>query len=153
MLPSQRLGDIKLTLPPVGTPVGSYIPATRTGRWVYTSGQVPIRDGKVLYTGKVPTDVTLQAAAEAAGIAAVNGLAAIAQLVGGIDYIERIVRVCVYVNSAPGFTDQPKVANGASDLLVKVFGDAGRHARSAVGVCELPLNAAVEVEIVAEVKG
>ncbi len=153
MLPSQRLGDMKLTLPPVGTPVGSYIPATRTGRWVYTSGQVPIRDGKVLYTGKVPTDVTLQAAAEAAGIAAVNGLAAIAQLVGGIDYIERIVRVCVYVNSAPGFTDQPKVANGASDLLVKVFGDAGRHARSAVGVCELPLNAAVEVEIVAEVKG
>lgn len=150
MRPSQRLAEMKLTLPPVGTPVGSYIPAVRSGRLVYTSGQIPIREGKVLRAGKVPADVTLKAAVDGAGIAAVNGLAAIAQLVGGIDNILRIVRVCVFVNSAPGFTEQPKVANGASDLLVQIFGDAGRHARSAVGVAELPLNAAVEVELVVE---
>ena len=150
MRPSQRLAELNLSLPPVGTPVGSYIPAVRTGRLVYTSGQIPIREGKVLCAGKVPADVTLKAAVDGAGIAAVNGLAAIAQLVGGIDNILRIVRVCVFVNSAPGFTEQPKVANGASDLLVQIFGDAGRHARSAVGVAELPLNAAVEVELVVE---
>lgn len=151
MLPSQRLAEMKLILPPVSTPVASYTPAVRAGRLVYTSGQIPMRDGKVLHAGKVPSDVSMAAATDAAGIATLNGLAAIAHLVGGIDKIERIVRVCVYVNSAPGFTEQPKVANGASDLLIKIFGDAGRHARSAVGVAELPLNATVEVELIAEV--
>jgi enamine deaminase RidA (YjgF/YER057c/UK114 family) len=142
---------MKLSLPPVSTPVGSYIPAVRSGRLVYTSGQVPIREGKVLCAGKVPKDVTLEAAAEGAGIAAMNGVAALAQVMGGVDKIGRIIRVCVYVNSSPGFTEQPKVANGASDLLARIFGDAGRHVRAAVGAAELPLNAAVEVEIVAEV--
>jgi enamine deaminase RidA (YjgF/YER057c/UK114 family) len=151
VLPSQRLAELNSTLPPVPKPVASYTPAVRAGRLAYTSGQLSMREGKLLHAGKVPSDVTIQAAADAAGIAALNAVAAIAQVAGGIDNIERIVRVCVYVNSAAGFTEQPKVANGASDLLIKIFGDAGRHARSAVGASELPLNAAVEVELIAEI--
>ena len=151
MNPTKRLAELNLTLPPVPKPVASYTPAVRSGRHVYTSGQVPIREGKILYVGKVPKDLSLEDAMKACEMSTLNGLAAIDQLIGGIDRIARIVRVCVYVSSAPGFTEQPKVANGASDLLVKIFGDAGRHARSAVGVCELPLNAAVEVELLAEV--
>jgi len=151
MNPSQRMAELKLTLPPSAAPIGSYLPAVRTGRLVHTSGQLPSREGIVTCAGKVPTDVSVEAAAEGAGLAALNGLAAISNLVGGIDRIERVVRVGVYVNSGPGFTDQPKVANGASDLLVQIFGDGGRHARAAVGVAELPRNAAVEVELVVEV--
>ncbi len=151
MTPSQRLVELNLTLPPVAKPVASYTPAVRSGELVFTSGQVPIRDGKILYAGKVPKDLPIEDAMKACEVAAMNGLAAIDQLIGGIDRIVRIVRVCVYVNSSPGFTEQPKVANGASDLLVKIFGEAGRHARSAVGAAELPLNAAVEVELMVEV--
>jgi len=150
MNPTKRLAELNLTLPPVPKPVASYTPAVRSGRLVYTSGQVPIREGKILYAGKVPKDLSIEDAMKACEMSTMNGLAAIDQLVGGIDRIARVVRVCVYVNSAPGFTEQPKVANGASDLLVKIFGDAGRHARSAVGVTELPLNAAVEVELLVE---
>lgn len=150
MNPTKRLAELNLTLPSVQKPVASYTPAVRTGKLVYTSGQVPIREGKILHAGKVPKDVSLEDAMKACEISTMNGLAALDQLLGGIDNIERVIRVCVYVNSAPGFTDQPKVANGASDLLVKIFGDAGRHARSAVGVSELPLNAAVEVELLVE---
>jgi enamine deaminase RidA (YjgF/YER057c/UK114 family) len=108
-----------------------------------------MRDGRLTCTGRVGADVTLEDAAMAAELAALNAVAAAASAAGGIDHIERIVRVCVFVNSAAGFTDQPKVANGASDLLGKIFGDAGKHVRSAVGVAELPLNAAVELELVA----
>lgn len=151
MNPTKRLAELNLTLPPVSKPVASYIPAVRSGELVYTSGQIPIREGKVLYAGKVPTDVPLADAVKACEVSAMNGLAAIAGLIGGLDRIVRIVRVCVYVNSAAGFTEQPKVANGVSELLVEIFGDMGRHARSAVGVTELPLNAAVEVELLAEV--
>ncbi len=150
MTPSERLAELNLTLPAVAAPVGSYVPAIRSGRLVFTSGQLPFRGGKVVYTGKVPKDVSVEDAADGAAIAVLNGVAAVAQAVGGLDAINRVVRVSVFVNSSPGFTDQPKVANGASDLLVKVFGDAGRHARSAVGVAELPLNAAVEVELTVE---
>jgi enamine deaminase RidA (YjgF/YER057c/UK114 family) len=153
MNPTKRLVELGLTLPAVQKPVASYTPAVRTGRHVYTSGQVPIREGKVLYAGKVPKDVSIEDAMKACEISTLNGLAAIDQLIGGLDQIERVIRVCVYVNSAPGFTEQPKVANGTSDLLVKIFGDMGRHARSAVGVAELPLNAAVEVELMVEVAG
>jgi len=150
MKPSERLTELKLKLPTVAAPVGSYVPAIRTGRLVMTSGQLPFRDGKIVYAGKVPGEVTIENASDGAGIAILNALAAAAQAAGGIDHITRVIRVCAYVNSSPGFTQQPKVANGASDLLVKVFGDAGRHARSAVGAAELPLNAAVELELVVE---
>ena len=153
MTNAEKLQSLGLTLPPVATPVGSYVPALRCGNQVVTSGQLPTREGKLLFTGKVPTDVTTENAQEAARVAVLNGLAAIAGVAGGIDAIEQIIRLCVYVNSAPGFTEQPQVANGASDLLAEVFGDRGRHARSAVGVAGLPLNACVELEILAEVKG
>lgn len=150
MKPSQRLSELGLTIPPAAAPIGSYVPANRSGRLIYTSGQLPSREGKVLFTGKVPGDVTVQQAAEASGIAMLNAVAAAAHLAGGIDAIERVVRVCVFVNSSAGFFEQPTVANGASDLLVKIFGEAGRHARSAVGVSELPRNAVVEVELLVE---
>ncbi len=151
MKPSKRLEELGLTLPSVAAPIGSYVPAIRVGNLAYTSGQVPFRDGKLIRAGKVPSDLSLADAADGARISALNAIAAIAGVVGGIDQIARIVRVCVYVNSSPGFTDQPKVANGASDLLFQIFGEAGRHARSAVGVSELPINAAVEVEVMAEI--
>ena len=151
MIPSKRLAELGLKLPNVAAPVANYVPAVRSGQYAFTSGQIPFRDGKLVWAGKVHAEVSLANAADGAAIAALNGLAAIAQLVGGLDNIVRIVRVCVYVASSPGFTEQPKVANGASDLLVKIFGDAGRHARSAVGAAELPLNAAVEVELMVEV--
>ena len=151
MIPSKRLAELGLRLPNVAAPVANYVPAVRTGQYAFTSGQIPFRDGKVVWAGKVPNEVSLANAADGAAIAALNGLAAIAQLVGGLDNIIKVVRVCVYVASSPGFTEQPKVANGASDLLVEIFGDAGRHARSAVGAAELPLNAAVEVELMVEV--
>lgn len=150
MKPSERMTELNLSLPDVATPVGSYVPAIRSDRYVLTSGQLPIRDGELVYTGTVPQDVSVEAAADGAAIAALNALASAAQVAGGLDSISRVLRVCVYVNSSPGFTDQPKVANGASDLLAKIFGDVGRHARSAVGVAELPLNAALELELVVE---
>ncbi len=150
MKPSERLAQLGLTLPRIAAPVGSYLPALRSGQYVQTSGQLPFRDGKVVYTGKVPGDVAVEAAADGAGIAALNGLSAAADAAGGVDQIARVIRVGVFVNSSAGFTAQPQVANGASDLLVKIFGDAGRHARAAVGVAELPLNAAVEVELLFE---
>lgn len=150
MKPSKRLAELGITLPAVPAPIGSYVPAVRVGRFAYTSGQVPLRDGKIIRAGKVPGDVALADAAEGSRISALNAVAALASVAGGVDNIARIVRVCVYVNSSPGFTEQPKVANGASDLLFQIFGEAGRHARAAVGVSELPVNAVVEVEVMAE---
>jgi len=150
MKPSERLAELKLTLPQSAKPIGSYVPANRSGRWILTSGQLPFREGKLVYSGKVPGDVPLADAADGARIAMLNCLAAAAHVAGGIDAIQRVVRVCVFVNSGPGFFEQPKVANGASDLLVQIFGDAGRHARSAIGVAELPMNSAVEVELIVE---
>ena len=151
MTPSQRLKELNLTLPPVTRPVGSYVPAIRSGGHVFVSGQIPMQDGQMKCTGKVGRDVTLEQAAAAARLCALNGLANAAEAAGGVDRLTRVVRLGVFVNSAPGFADQPKVANGASDLMVQVFGDAGRHARAAVGAAELPLNAAVEVEMLFEV--
>ncbi len=151
MKPSERLAELNLTLPAVAAPVGSYIPAQRTGLHVYTSGQLPFRGGELLHKGKVTADVSIEEAAEGAGIAVLNAVAAAATVAGGIDAIARVVRVGVFVASSPGFTDQPKVANGASDLLAKIFGDEGRHARAAVGVAELPLGSSVEVELMVEV--
>jgi enamine deaminase RidA (YjgF/YER057c/UK114 family) len=148
----EKLQALGLKLPSVAAPVGSYLPALRVANRVLTSGQLPMQDGKLLHPGKVPADVSVEDAAAAARVAVLNGLAAIAGAAGGLDAVERIVRLCVYVNSAPGFTAQPKVANGASDLLVEIFGERGKHVRSAVGVAELPLNACVELEIAAQVK-
>lgn len=151
MTASKRLGELDITLPPVTPPVGSYVPGIRTGNLVLVSGQLPIVDGKLTCAGKVGKDVTLEDANKAARRCGLNALAIAAQTAGGIDNIKRIVRLAVFVNSAPGFTDQPKVANGASDLMVEIFGEAGRHVRAAVGSNELPLNTAVEVELMAEV--
>lgn len=150
MSASRRLKELGLTLPPVTKPVGSYVPATRTGNLILVSGQIPFEAGKLTCLGKVGRDVTLEQAASAARLCALNGLAIAADLAGGIDRISKVVRLGVFVNSAAGFSDQPKVANGASDLMVDIFGEAGRHARAAVGAAELPLNAAVEVEMILE---
>lgn len=153
MTPQDKLSSLGLSLPPAPKPVGSYVPCVRTGNLVFVSGQLPLRDGKVQCAGKVPTDVPLADAAAAARMAVLNALAIVADAAGGLANIRRIVRLGAFVNSAPGFTEQPKVANGASDLLAEVFGEAGKHARAAVGVNELPLNAAVEVELLVEVAG
>ena len=150
MTPTQKLDSLGITLPEVPTPVGSYVPATRPGNVVLTSGQLPMKDGRLTCTGKVGRDVSLEEAAAAAAIAVINALAAAASIAGGLDRIKRIVRLAVFVNSAPGFTDQAKVANGASDLLAGIFGEQGKHVRAAVGVAELPLNAAVELELIGE---
>lgn len=152
MTPTQRLSELGLTLPSVAKPIGSYIPAIVTGPYAYTSGQICLAAGELVYKGKVPNEVTLIDAATASRIAGLNAIAAIASVAGGIDNIARIVRVCVYVASNTGFTDQPKVANGASDLFFQIFGEPGRHARSAVGVSELPMNSPVEVEVMAELR-
>ncbi|MBU3060540.1 RidA family protein [Nocardia sp. NEAU-G5] len=143
----ERLG---LELPGVAAPAGAYIPALRSGQLVYTSGQLPFVDGKLFAEGKVGAEVTPEQAKEAAKLCALNALAAVHD-VAGLDAVVRIVKVVGFVASAPGFNDQPLVINGASELLGEVFGDAGKHARSAVGVFELPRNTPVEVEIIAEI--
>lgn len=148
--PSQRLAELGLELPPVPRPAGSYVPATRTGNLVYTAGQLPFRDGELAFEGKVGADVSLEEASEAARLCALNALAAAAEAAGGLDGIGRVVKVTGFVASAPGFTGQPAVVNGASDLLGEVFGEAGLHARSAVGVAELPRGVPVEVEMIVE---
>nr|WP_198428856.1 RidA family protein [Nocardia bovistercoris] len=143
--------QLGLTVPAVTPPVAAYVPAVRTGSLVYTSGQLPFVDGRLTVTGKVGAEVTLEQAAEAARLCALNALAAVHDLVG-LDAVVRIVKVVGFVASAPGFCDQPLVVNGASEFLGAVFGAAGAHARSAVGVSELPKNTPVEVELIAEVR-
>jgi enamine deaminase RidA (YjgF/YER057c/UK114 family) len=150
---TERLAALGLTLPPVATPVAAYVPAVRTGNYVYTSGQLPFVDGKLQGTGKVGEAVAPEEAAALARTAALNALAAAASVAGGLDAITRIVKVTCFVASSPSFTGQAQVANGASELLIAVLGDAGRHARSAVGMAVLPLDTPVEVELVAEVAG
>ena len=145
-----RLDELGIRLPPVAAPVAAYVPAVRTGSLVFTSGQLPFVDGGLRHTGKVGGSVAPDVAAQEAGICALNALAAIDALVG-LDSVRRIVRVVGYVASAEGFTGQPQVINGASELIGRIFGDAGRHARSAVGVAELPLGAPVEVELTVEI--
>ena len=147
---TEKLAELGLTLPPVVPPVASYVPAVRSGEHVFTSGQLPMVDGALTATGKVGAEVSAEDATAAARVCALNALAAIDALVG-IDSVVRIVKVVGFVASAPGFTGQPGVINGASNLLGELFGDAGIHARSAVGVAELPLGAAVEVEMIVEV--
>jgi enamine deaminase RidA (YjgF/YER057c/UK114 family) len=149
----EKLASLGLTLPTAAAPVAAYVPAVKTGNLVFTAGQLPVLDGKLLLTGKVGSDVTPEDAKKMAEICALNALAAIS-LVADIDQIEKIVRVGGFVNGVPGFVAIPAVINGASELLIKLFGDVnGKHARTAVGVAELPLNAPVEIEMVVQLKG
>ena len=150
--PTERLAALGLTLPPVAAPVAAYVPAMRTGMYVYTSGQLPTVDGKLPAVGKVGDEVSAQDAAGMARTCALNALAAAASAVGGLEAIRRIVKVTGFVASAAGFGGQAQVINGASELLIEVFGEDGKHSRSAIGVAELPLNAPVEVELIAEVR-
>ena len=147
-----KLAELGLRLPAAAAPVAAYVPAVRTGNLVFTAGQLPLVDGKIPFVGKVGSDVTPEQAKDMAQICALNALAAIS-LVADIDQIERIVRVGGFVNGIPGFVAIPAVINGASELLIKLFGEVnGKHARTAIGVAELPLNAPVEVEMVVQLK-
>ena len=150
--PSERLAELGIELPAVAAPVAAYVPATRVGNQVWTSGQLPFVDGELPATGKVGADVDPDDAYGLARTALLNALAAVDDLVG-IDKIERVVKVVGYVASDVGFAGQPGVVNGASDLVGEIFGDAGAHVRSAVGVAVLPLDAPVEVELIVEVAG
>ena len=150
--PEENLRSLGLELPHAPAPVGSYVPAVRTGNLLFVSGQLPMRGGQLLARGHVGRDVSLETAEECAGQAALNALAIVKAEVGDLARIKRIVRLTGHVASAPGFTDQPKVLNAASDLLVQVFGEAGRHSRAAVGAAELPLGAPVELEMIVEVR-
>ncbi len=146
-----RLHAIGLTIPQVVTPLAAYVPAARTGNLVYTAGQLPMVEGQLPAAGKVGAEITQDEASELAKICALNALAAVKSVIGDLDRVVRVVKVVGFVASAPDFTSQPAVVNGASNLLKEAFGDAGVHARSAVGVTSLPLNAPVEVEIIVEV--
>ncbi|GHJ58444.1 LysR family transcriptional regulator [Nocardioides sp. OK12] len=148
--PEERLGELGLAVPEVAKPVAVYVPAVRSGSHVYTSGQLPMRDGELMATGKVGGEVTAEEAYECAQQCALNAIAAVRAQVGELSQVARIVKVVCFVASTPDFTGQPGVANGVSELLGKVFGEAGVHARSAVGVPVLPLDAPVEVELVVE---
>ena len=145
-----RLAELGLALPPVAKPVAAYVPAVVTGDLVFTSGQLPFVDGGLPATGKVGAEVKPEDAAGLARTCALNALAAAAAAIGSLDRVTRVVKVVVFVASAPDFTGQPGVANGASELLGDVFGDAGQHARSGVGVLVLPLDSPVEVELILE---
>lgn len=146
-LPSERLAGLGLALPPVTPPLAAYVPAVRAGELAYSSGQLPLRDGALLARGTVGAEVSAADAAACARLATLNGLTAIAELVGGLDAIAAVVKVTVFVAATPEFSGHPEVANGASELLGEIFAESGAHARSAVGVASLPLGAPVEVEL------
>jgi enamine deaminase RidA (YjgF/YER057c/UK114 family) len=148
--PEERLAQLGVTLPAPAAPVAAYVPCVRTGDLVYVSGQVPLVDGKPSHLGRLGAEVGLEDGVAAARTCAVNVLAALKAELGALARVRRVVKVTVFVASEPGFTDQPKVANGASELLGEVFGEAGRHARAAVGVAALPLGVPVEVDAIVE---
>jgi len=148
----ERAKSIGITIPQAATPLGAYVLAVQSGALLFTAGQGPVQDGVLVFKGKVGRDLTLEQGYEAAKLSTVNCLAAAKSFLGTLDRIECVVKVNGYVNSAPGFTDQAKVMNGASDLLVQIFGEQGRHARTSVGVSDLPLNIPVEVELVVSCK-
>ena len=148
--PEENLAELGLSVPAVAKPVASYVPAVRSGQHVFTSGQLPMRDGELMYTGKVGGEVSPQEATECAQQCALNAIAAVKAEIGDLALVKRIVKVVCFVASTPDFTGQPLVANGASELFGTAFGDSGVHARSAVGVPVLPLDAPVEVELIVE---
>jgi enamine deaminase RidA (YjgF/YER057c/UK114 family) len=150
--PEERVEELGLSIPEVPKPVAAYVPAVQSGSYVYTSGQLPMREGSLMLTGKVGGEVSAEQGVECAQQCGLNAIAAVKSVVGDLSNVVRVVKLVVFVASAPDFTGQPGVANGASELVGKVFGDAGQHARSAVGVAVLPLDAPVEVEMVVEVR-
>ena len=145
-----RLRELSIELPTPPSPAGSYIPVVTTGNLAFVSGQIPMRDGKVIFEGKVPEQQSLESARDAAKICIINGLAQLKANLGSLDKIRKFVRISGFVNSSPNFTEQPKVINAASDLLVEIFGDMAKHSRIAVGVASLPLNSTVEIDMVVE---
>lgn len=152
MIVEEKIKSLGLFLPSIAIPLASYIPSVKSGSLVFTAGQLPIVDGKLVKEGKVGRDITTEDASKLAEICALNALAAIT-LVANLDQVERIVKVSGFVNCAPGFTEIPGVVNGASEFLIKVFGDAiGKHVRTSIGVAELPLNAPVEIELVVQLR-
>lgn len=148
----KKLEEMGIVIPEAPKPLAAYIPALREGNLVYTAGQLPLISGELKYKGKLGTDISEEEGQKAAEICAINCLSVIKSVIGSLDQIERIMKVTVFINSSSGFSAQPKVANGASEFLVKVFGESGKHVRSAVGVNELPLNAPVEIEMIAKIK-
>jgi len=150
--PGEKLNSLKIMLPAAPRPVAAYVPGVLVDGWIYISGQLPFVAGELQYKGKVGLDITVEQGYDAAKICALNCLAVAADLAGNIDRVERVVKVTGFVNSAQGFTGQPLVINGASELLGNIFGEAGAHARAAVGVSELPLNAPVEIEMVLKIR-
>jgi enamine deaminase RidA (YjgF/YER057c/UK114 family) len=146
----QRLSELGLTLPQVATPAGSYLPAMISGNLVFTAGQIPLVEGKLMATGKLGAEITVEYGAEIAQRCALNALAAVKSVIGDLDRVKQIVKIVGFVSSVPEFTSQPAVINGASEFLQQIFGDAGQHARSAVGVPVLPLDAPVEIELIVE---
>jgi len=151
MSAEQRLTDLGITLPEVAAPVAAYVPAVLSGSYVFTAGQLPLVNGELMATGRLGVDVDIETAAACARASALNALAAVRSVIGTLDRVVRIVKVVGFVASDPSFTSQSAVVNGASEVLLDVFGDAGRHARSSVGMAVLPLNAPVEIELIVEV--
>jgi enamine deaminase RidA (YjgF/YER057c/UK114 family) len=149
---SDKLESKNVSLPALAGPFGAYIPAKRVGNLVYVSGQLPMKDGKLMATGQVPSRCSLEQAKLAARQCVINALAAVNTLTGGVDQLIGVARVGAFINSDAGFTDQPKIANGASEFLIELFGETGKHARAAVGVNTLPLDAAVEIEFIFEAR-
>lgn len=148
----EKLMSLGVVLPAPPASAGSYVPVVIAGSLAFVSGQIPIQDGQLKHKGKVGKDLSIEAGQQAARLCAINGLAQLKHALGSLDRISRFVKVTGYVNCEPSFTDQPKVVNGASDFLVQVFGDNGKHARAAIGVSSLPLDSAVEVEFIAEIR-
>jgi enamine deaminase RidA (YjgF/YER057c/UK114 family) len=144
----EKIKQMGVTIPEAAKPLAAYIPALQAGNMIMTSGQVPIENGQIKFAGKIGKVLSEEQGREAAKLCAINCLSAIKSIIGNLDKIKRIVKLTVFVNSADGFTAQPKIANGASEFIVEIFGDIGKHVRNAVGVSELPLNSAVEVEMI-----
>lgn len=150
MSANQRISELGIVLPQVATPAGAYVPAVVSGNLVFTAGQIPLVDGKLAATGKVGRDLTAEQAKAIARICALNAVAAVKSVIGDLDRVKKVVKVVGFVSSDPSFSQQPAVVNGASELLEQIFGEKGIHARSAVGVAVLPLDAPVEVELIVE---
>jgi len=148
----EKLKELGLIIPQTPAPLAAYIPAVQAGKFVFTSGQVPLSEGKIKFSGKVGKDLNEKEGQQAAELCALNCLSAVKGVTSSLDNIERIIKLVVYVNSDENFTAQPKVANGASELMIKIFGEKGKHARSAVGVSQLPMNASVEIEMIVLLK-
>ena len=150
MSANQRISELGIVLPQVATPAGAYVPAVVSGNLVFTAGQIPLVDGKLAATGKVGRDLTAEQAKDIARVCALNAVAAVKSVIGDLDRVKKVVKVVGFVSSDPSFSQQPAVVNGASELLEQIFGEKGIHARSAVGVAVLPLDAPVEVELIVE---